>query len=73
MYKYLLLLLTSPLIAGTATVSWDQNTEPDKNSDKIGNLLRGDEVRVLETKDGWAKIKRTDLKGWVSMHYIRIK
>ena len=44
---------------------------PDKNSKKIGNLLRNDIVTVLETKNGWAKIKRNNLNGWVSMDYIK--
>ncbi len=44
--------------------------EPDRYSKKIGKLLRGDIVIVLETKDGWAKIRRGEVKGWVAINYM---
>ena len=46
-------------------------SEPNKLSKKIGKLLRNDVVIILETKDGWAKIGRNNLKGWVSMDYLK--
>ncbi len=46
-------------------------SEPNKLSKKIGKLLRNDVVIILETKDGWVKIERNNLKGWVSMGYLK--
>lgn len=40
---------------------------PSEDEDKIGALKEGSVVEVLETKDGWDKIKLSDGKeGWVS-------
>ena len=46
-------------------------TGPGMNNKKIGKLLRNDIVIIIETKDGWAKVKLNNLKGWVSMGYLK--
>jgi len=46
-------------------------SEPNKDSKKIGKLLRNDIVIILETKNGWAKIERNGVGGWVSMGYLK--
>lgn len=40
--------------------------EATKESDSVGTYKKGDTVKILETKDGWA---RTD-KGWISLKYV---
>ena len=41
---------------------------PGTNYDKVGSLLQGEKVTILENKSGWYRIN----SGWVSANYIKI-
>lgn len=43
---------------------------PDKNTEKIGSLPRGEEVKVISTSNGWSKIKYNDGIGYVASEYL---
>lgn len=47
--------------------------EPSANADKLGLLQEGDEVAVVLYYGDWAKIKYTDVYGYVSFKYLEEK
>lgn len=47
--------------------------EPSPNADKLGLLKEGDEVAVVQYYGDWAKIKYTDIYGYVSFKYLKEK
>lgn len=43
--------------------------EPKIDSESLGGYKQGEQVEILETKDGWG---RTD-KGWISLDYVKFE
>ncbi|KAF0996586.1 N-acetylmuramoyl-L-alanine amidase [Geobacillus sp. TFV-3] len=47
---------------------------PSLHAERIGRLLRGDRVKIVETKQDWHKIiARSGLAGWVAADYIGVE
>lgn len=61
----------------TGTVAADSlnvRVEPSLHAPRIGRLVRGEEVDIVEKKPGWYKIaSSTGLGGWVSSAYVQVK
>ncbi|MGG3893557.1 N-acetylmuramoyl-L-alanine amidase [Geobacillus stearothermophilus] len=61
----------------TGTVAADSlnvRAEPSLHAPRIGRLVRGEEVDIVEKKPGWYKIaSSTGLGGWVSSTYVQVK
>lgn len=61
----------------TGTVAADSlnvRAEPSLHAPRIGRLVRGEEVDIVEKKPGWYKIaSSTGLGGWVSSAYVQVK
>ncbi|KQC46193.1 N-acetylmuramoyl-L-alanine amidase [Geobacillus sp. Sah69] len=61
----------------TGTVAADSlnvRAEPSLHAPRIGRLVRGEEVDIVEKKPGWYKIaSQTGLDGWVSSAYVQVK
>ncbi|ASS87197.1 N-acetylmuramoyl-L-alanine amidase [Geobacillus lituanicus] len=61
----------------TGTVAADSlnvRAEPSLHAPRIGRLVRGEEVDIVEKKPGWYKIaSSTGLDGWVSSAYVQVK
>ncbi|WJQ00172.1 N-acetylmuramoyl-L-alanine amidase [Geobacillus stearothermophilus] len=61
----------------TGTVAADSlnvRAEPSLHAPRIGRLVRGEEVDIVEKKPGWYKIaSSTRLGGWVSSAYVQVK
>ena len=49
----------------------NMRSEPNSDSDKVGNLLKGDKVTIIEKTEYWSKVKTDDGKtGWISSDYL---
>ncbi|MED5042491.1 N-acetylmuramoyl-L-alanine amidase [Geobacillus stearothermophilus] len=61
----------------TGTVAADSlnvRAEPSLHAPRIGRLVRGEEVDIVEKKPRWYKIaSSTGLGGWVSSAYVQVK
>lgn len=61
----------------TGTVAADSlnvRAEPSLHAPRIGRLVRGEEVDIVEKKPGWYKIaSSTGLGGWVLSAYVQVK
>ncbi|SNZ02424.1 general secretion pathway protein A [Persephonella hydrogeniphila] len=44
---------------------------PDKNSDIVYVLSKGDELKILGEKDEWYRIKYKNVEGWVKKDFVR--
>ena len=51
----------------TVTIGLNIRKEPDSSSEKVDVYQEGDQVVILEVKDGWG---RTD-KGWINLDYVK--
>ena len=51
--------------------SLNMRSEPESDADKVGKLLKGDKVTVIEKTEFWVKVKTDDGKtGWISSDYV---
>ncbi|MED3663915.1 N-acetylmuramoyl-L-alanine amidase [Geobacillus stearothermophilus] len=54
--------------------SLNVRAEPSLKAARVGRLVRGEEVEIVEKKPGWYKIaSQTGLDGWVSSAYVQVK
>ncbi|WMJ16410.1 N-acetylmuramoyl-L-alanine amidase [Geobacillus proteiniphilus] len=54
--------------------SLNVRAEPSLKAARVGRLVLGDEVEIVETNPGWYKIAaRTGLDGWVASAYVQVK
>ena len=60
---------------GTVNVSDSLNMRESASTTAkiIKSLSNGTVVTILETKDGWYKVKVGDVTGWVSADYVKVK
>ncbi len=45
-------------------------TTPSSESTVLGQLKKGEEVSIIEIKDGWGKIIYSGKEGWISINYL---
>lgn len=57
---------------GKVTASSLRVRETPVNGTVIGKLAKGTAVTILETKDGWYKVTKDSLTGWVSGEYVEL-
>ena len=51
--------------------SLNMRSEPESDAYKVGRLLKGDKVTVIEKTEFWVKVKTDDGKtGWISSDYV---
>ena len=63
---------TTPLIAEVSTEALNVRSEPDIESEVIGQLKKGDTVNVIENLDYWIHITFEDKKGWVYKPLVKL-
>ena len=52
--------------------SLNMRSEPESDAYKVGRLLKGDKVTVIEKTEFWVKVKTDDGKtGWISSDYVK--
>ena len=51
----------------TVTIGLNIREEPDAASAKLDTYTEGDQISIIEVKDGWGK---TD-KGWINLNYVK--
>ena len=62
----------TPLIAEVNTEALNVRSEPDIESEVIGQLKRGDTVNVIENLDYWVHISFQNKKGWVYKPLVKL-
>lgn len=60
-------------MTGTVTAKSGLNIRsgPSKSKSKIGGLSNGASVEILESSNGWYKIRSGSTSGWVSAQYVK--
>ena len=58
------------MVTVTGKSALNVREEPDKDSKWVGKMYEGSGGTILETGDGWTKIKSGNVTGWVSNDYI---
>ena len=69
------LLATADLVVPIDSVEQFVNirAEPNDKSDVIGRLYQGDNIRLLESVDGWHEIEiETDFNGYISADWSKV-
>ena len=58
------------MVTVTGKTALNVREEPDADSAWVGKMYAGSGGYILETSDGWSKIKSDSVTGWVSNDYI---
>ena len=70
--KYLKPISTKPQLAKQTTANLNMRSEPSTKGKIIVTLKKGTKVDVLESKNGWDKIKYGSKIGYVSNKYLKL-
>lgn len=59
------------------TEALNVRSEPNSESEKIGNVYKNEKYDIIDEKDGWIKIKfenedKDNVEGWISEQYVKV-